>query len=75
MVACGVLRKDSRAELLSTELDGGSGLVGRAEDLQDSKTLEAWTGMHKHMHCYILTSSWQKDCVSKHVNRLRIGNS
>ena len=36
--AHGVLRKDSRAELLSTELDGGSGLVGRVEDLQDSKT-------------------------------------
>ena len=35
--ACGVLR-GSRAELLSIELDGSSGVVGRVEDLQDSKT-------------------------------------
>ena len=35
--ACGVLR-GSRAELLSIELDGSSRVVGRVEDLQDSKT-------------------------------------
>lgn len=34
--ACGVFR-GSRAELLSIELDGSSGVVGRVEDLQDSK--------------------------------------
>lgn len=37
-LAGGVLRKGSRSELGSTELDGGSGVVEQAEDLQDSKT-------------------------------------